>query len=180
MEDFIPGWLNPGQNSTVFIWRDSSREEWNLQTELSCSVHPGLSLLREFILENAFVSEKGGKIVNFKEHGIWPWWEPRKVWIMLKIWSRFSQYFPCSSRDENNCVFTWRIVHRNTHFHSGTTFITGSSCKRMYVYVYDQVELSPGQIPGWNRPCTRTLREREREREREWEREGERVRESEW
>ena len=37
---------------------DLSREEWNLPAELSCSVHPGLSLLYDFILDNALVSEK--------------------------------------------------------------------------------------------------------------------------
>ena len=35
------------------------------QSYLSCSVHPGPSLLHEFILDIALVSEKVGKIVNF-------------------------------------------------------------------------------------------------------------------
>ena len=38
-----------------------------LFAELSCSVHPRLSLLHEFILDNALVSEKVGKIVNFEK-----------------------------------------------------------------------------------------------------------------
>ena len=51
------------------------REEWNLQAELSCSVHPGLSLLHEFILDKALVSVK---VVNSEKHDVWPWREPRK------------------------------------------------------------------------------------------------------
>ena len=50
-----------------------------MQAELSCSVHPRLSLLHEFILDYAFVSEKVRKIVNFEKHDVWPWREPRKV-----------------------------------------------------------------------------------------------------
>ena len=92
MEDFIPGCLNPGRNSTVFTWHDSSRKEWNLQAKLSCSVHPRLGLLHEFILDYALVSEKVGKIVNFEKHDVWPWREPGNVWTMSKICSRFSVF----------------------------------------------------------------------------------------
>ena len=81
----------------TFTWRISSRDD-STRAEIiqclhdmirpgregtcrrsSCSVHPGLSLLHEFILDNALVSEKVGKIVNFEKHDVWPWWEPRKV-----------------------------------------------------------------------------------------------------
>ena len=66
MDDIILGWLNPGRNSTVLTWHDSAREEWNLQVELSFSIHPGLSLLDEFILDSALVLEKVEKL-NFFE-----------------------------------------------------------------------------------------------------------------
>ena len=46
----------------VFTWRDSSWEEWNLQTELSCSLHPGPSLLHELVWDSALVSKKDEKL----------------------------------------------------------------------------------------------------------------------
>ena len=72
------------ESTSTFTWRISSRDDSfrvksNLQAELSCSVHPGLSLLHEFILDNTLVSEKVAKIVNFEEHDVLPRQEPRKV-----------------------------------------------------------------------------------------------------
>ena len=48
MEDFIPGWLNPGRNSAAFTWHDSSRDEWNKVAVKTFSAQPGPSALLEY------------------------------------------------------------------------------------------------------------------------------------
>ena len=63
---------------------------------------PGWGLLHEFISDNALVSEKVGKIVNFEKHDVRPSRPWQETCTMSKIWSRFSQNFPCSSQRENS------------------------------------------------------------------------------
>ena len=106
---------------------------WKLLAELSCSVHPGLSLLHEFILGNAFVSEKVGKIVILRNmmsghagHGGNPGkFEPCR---------RFEVGFhPCSSRDENSCALHGESYNEVRIFTPGRARHV-NACVCVYVY----------------------------------------------
>ena len=138
-EDFIPGWLNPGRNTTGLTWNDSSRDDWSLRAELTCSIDC-LSFLHEFFCDEHWQVEISIRVVkcNSKRFSVWGLWPGlwRCSTCLHHVTTRL--YFGVKPwRKPKKMLKSWRIFSQNV-VHPGSKTVTSACLHReSYIEVFD-------------------------------------------